>query len=586
MKSYVCSNCGNDLIVTNPSAQEGWLIECYHCHQNSNIIVRREKKIADDQSAVANIIEEQPITGKINIFFSSSVGCIALLAGILLFLNNENNGKNKTKNEKIIPSNTVEIATAKTNDATSPLPDRYVQKEKKPSGVRKKTDESEYIVVEDPPKEIQLRFKNDLWLKGLWNEVSKDNVSIISVSAKSATLVFNKTKRVASFEILPRWLTNEIASVYRKQGAKAGNLRSVNGKISDTRTDKRWVTIAGEIYQVLPDSEGFLVQIGVTNPEITTETRKTEESDRRPTQTVTRVRVEPMLIRLLPNGIQAGFTKGQKIKVTGMFVGNFSYATRDGDQNTVPTYDLGIPVDENDQPIQDPNQESRGTPNSNNSSNRPQVKKINSTGTGFFVTSDGHILSSHHVVESAKTVKVFVSGVEYYANIISSDPKNDIAILKASIATPFSWLKITDSDTVKEGEEVGTFGFPLPDLQGSNPKFSKGVISALTGIQDDPTEFQISTPIQPGNSGGPLFLIETGDVIGIISGKLNDSYAFNRSGSMPQNINYAVKSVYVMAFLKSRISVDDVARQQSKRKGVDTIENVKNSIVRIEAFRE
>ena len=104
----------------------------------------------------------------------------------------------------------------------------------------------------------------------------------------------------------------------------------------------------------------------------------------------------------------------------------------------------------------------------------------------------------------------------------------------------------------KEGEEVGTFGYPLTSLQGVNPKFSKGVIASLTGIDDDSTNFQISVPVQPGNSGGPLFQMATGNVIGIVTARLNDKVAYGQSGFIPQNVNYAVKINYALALIESR----------------------------------
>lgn len=100
------------------------------------------------------------------------------------------------------------------------------------------------------------------------------------------------------------------------------------------------------------------------------------------------------------------------------------------------------------------------------------------------------------------------------------------------------------SDTVGLGTEVFTIGFPQPELMGVEPKLSTGVISATSGIQDDTRTYQISVPVQAGNSGGPLIDNE-GRVVGIVASKLNAAKVFEWTGDLPQNVNYAVKSTYL-----------------------------------------
>ena len=92
-------------------------------------------------------------------------------------------------------------------------------------------------------------------------------------------------------------------------------------------------------------------------------------------------------------------------------------------------------------------------------------------------------------------------------------------------------------------------------LQGFSPKLTKGEIASLSGTGDDPRYFQISVPVQPGNSGGAL-VDDHGNVIGIVSAKLNASTALAMSGSLPENVNYAVKSSLLLSFLESVPEVD------------------------------
>lgn len=107
------------------------------------------------------------------------------------------------------------------------------------------------------------------------------------------------------------------------------------------------------------------------------------------------------------------------------------------------------------------------------------------------------------------------------------------------------------------GAHVFTIGFPHPDVLGTQAKLTDGLISASTGIGNDPRLFQISVPVQAGNSGGPL-LNSNGEVVGIVSAKLNSLALLSATGDLPQNVNYAIKSAYLQSLLKTTPSVSDV----------------------------
>jgi serine protease Do len=106
------------------------------------------------------------------------------------------------------------------------------------------------------------------------------------------------------------------------------------------------------------------------------------------------------------------------------------------------------------------------------------------------------------------------------------------------------------SKAVRLGNTVTTVGFPNIGLQGFAPKFARGEIAALSGAADDARYFQISVPVQPGNSGGAL-VDERGNVVGVVSAKLSALAALNSSGALPENVNYAVKSSFLLSFLES-----------------------------------
>jgi S1-C subfamily serine protease len=170
------------------------------------------------------------------------------------------------------------------------------------------------------------------------------------------------------------------------------------------------------------------------------------------------------------------------------------------------------------------------------------------TGTGFFITDDGYLISNYHVVKDATKVRLVTSAGLIEAKVVQIDAANDLALLKAD--GRFAPLPIAASRTVNLGGTVATIGFPNTGLQGFAPKLAKGEIASLSGAADDPRYFQISVPVQPGNSGGAL-VDERGNVIGIVSAKLNASVALAASGALPENVNYAVKSSFLLSFLES-----------------------------------
>lgn len=172
-----------------------------------------------------------------------------------------------------------------------------------------------------------------------------------------------------------------------------------------------------------------------------------------------------------------------------------------------------------------------------------------SSATGFFVTNDGYLITNFHVVREQRDVKVRVTnGTEYAAQIVRVDRANDIAVLK--VDGLFEALPLDGSPNARRGEAVATLGFPLVPVQGMEPKFTDGIISSPTGIQDDPRMFQITVPVQPGSSGGPLVDLR-GNVIGIVTSRLSTAFTIRSSGEIPQNVNFAVKSSYIRAVMES-----------------------------------
>ena len=200
------------------------------------------------------------------------------------------------------------------------------------------------------------------------------------------------------------------------------------------------------------------------------------------------------------------------------------------------------------------------------------------TGTGFFITEDGYLITNEHVTGEGASVRVLTAGGILQAKVVKVDRANDLALLK--VEGRFAALPVTMSRKVKLGGTVATVGFPNIGLQGFAPKLAKGEIASLSGAQDDARYFQISVPVQPGNSGGAL-VDERGNVVGVVSAKLNARAALSTSGALPENVNYAVKSSYLLSFLESVPEVAARLRdpESKERKFEDVVRSAEQAAV-------
>ena len=177
------------------------------------------------------------------------------------------------------------------------------------------------------------------------------------------------------------------------------------------------------------------------------------------------------------------------------------------------------------------------------------------TGSGIIFSNDGLVLTNHHVIAGCKKFTVIAStGEKLSASLVASDAKLDVAVLR--LAKPFKHAQfaappaLVSSSGVKSGEKVFTIGHPLAGLLSSEAKYNEGSVSALSGMRDDLNIMQISVPIQPGNSGGPL-ANSRGEVIGLIVATVNGSALLRQQDILAQNINFAIKADPIKAFLKS-----------------------------------
>jgi TPR repeat protein len=140
---------------------------------------------------------------------------------------------------------------------------------------------------------------------------------------------------------------------------------------------------------------------------------------------------------------------------------------------------------------------------SSSSKEAQQEPQITGTGSGFFITDDGYLISNYHVVKDATKVRLFTSAGLIDAKVVQVDAANDLALLKAD--GKFSPLPIAASRSAHLGGTVATIGFPDPSLQGFSPKLAKGEIASLSGAGDDPRYFQISVVFADGHHAAGQF---------------------------------------------------------------------------------
>ena len=185
-----------------------------------------------------------------------------------------------------------------------------------------------------------------------------------------------------------------------------------------------------------------------------------------------------------------------------------------------------------------------------NSSTRKKNLDITVTGSGFFVSSKGLIATNAHVVNGAKKIEIKVpdeiGSNTYIGKTLLIDTRNDVALIQIDDSSfkDLNPLPYGISEKADIGEKTFTIGYPLNDIMGTNYKVNDGIISAKTGIADDIRYYQITIPLQPGNSGGPLFNSQ-GNIIGITSAKLSSKAA----GVSIENVNYAIKAAYLATLI-------------------------------------
>lgn len=209
---------------------------------------------------------------------------------------------------------------------------------------------------------------------------------------------------------------------------------------------------------------------------------------------------------------------------------------------------------------------------------RDGIEQISSTGSGFFVSSDGHVVTNAHVVSQCSRLST-AKGLPL--RLLSTDEATDLALLMADAEARPSALYLRQGRGVRLADSVLVAGYPLTGLLSSELNATLGSVSALAGPANDRRVFQITAPVQPGNSGGPV-IDSFGNVVGVVVSKLDAVEVARLTGDIPQNVNFAISLGTLQAFLDAN-DVDYQTRASSATKSnADVAEMARAATVQIE----
>jgi hypothetical protein len=195
---------------------------------------------------------------------------------------------------------------------------------------------------------------------------------------------------------------------------------------------------------------------------------------------------------------------------------------------------------------------------------KPEPPNEGSSGTGFFVTSK-RLLTNAHVVKGCATVSLKIGQTQASGRVLARDEANDLALVESD--KPGEAVAKLRAG-VRLGEDVAAFGFPLIGFLATSGNFTRGGVTATAGLRDDSSQLQISAPVQPGNSGGPL-LDESGNVVGIVVSKLQVLKVALATGDFPQNVNFAIKASVAQTFLETNNTMFEAGAAGEALKSAD-----------------
>ena len=211
-----------------------------------------------------------------------------------------------------------------------------------------------------------------------------------------------------------------------------------------------------------------------------------------------------------------------------------------------------------------------------------ESNQIKSMGTGFVINTNAHIVTNHHVISGCNRIEIINSKINSSAKVLFSDEINDLAVIKSNSPVN-SYAFLRGGRGIRVGEDITTVGYPLGTILGESVKVTTGNISALTGFTNDTTIMQITAPIQLGNSGGPV-LDMSGNVVGIVSSKIDELGVEKATGLLLQNINFAIKTQTLQIFLDAHQIEYKMKNADTKLETADIAEAAQEYTIRVTCY--
>lgn len=215
--------------------------------------------------------------------------------------------------------------------------------------------------------------------------------------------------------------------------------------------------------------------------------------------------------------------------------------------------------------------------------NDGKAASLTSSGSGFIVSRQGHVLTNYHVVDSCQTVQSKINGEIRTLTVVGTDTSNDLAVLQLPQRVS-NTVRFREGRNIRSGDPIVVLGFPLQGLLATDAIVTTGAISALAGLGNDVRFLQMTAPIQPGSSGGPV-LDQSGHIVGMTVSKLDALKLAKTTGDIPQNINFAINGTVLKAFLDANDIEYETGKSTKKMEAADIGAAVKKSTLAIECLR-
>jgi len=201
-------------------------------------------------------------------------------------------------------------------------------------------------------------------------------------------------------------------------------------------------------------------------------------------------------------------------------------------------------------------------------------KLVDVNGTGFLINPSGYVLTNNHVIgDCVGDIHGNLTAENpMKLRIVSTDETNDLALLQAPAR--FREAAYIRATAMHSGESVVAIGYPFHGLLTSDFTVTTGIVSSLSGVLNDTRFLQISAPVQPGNSGGPL-LDTSGNVVGVVAAKINAITFAKATGDLPENINFAIKTGAVRDFLDNSAVTYQTAESGAELKAAQIASNAR-----------